>query len=558
MKKRYGFRQDSQGTTPRSLRRDMGQSGRFRESEPYKNPGGSNKRQGFGSGMNGMTARIGSTFEAWVKLFLEERGLPGLAVAMTESGRDVYARGFGWSDREGGLPVTEDTLFGIGSITKSFTAAALMQLCEEGRMEIDAPVSRYVPELGEVFGERAEATTALHMLTHSTGMPPLPYLSVAMRHSLFADPDAQDDLQALDAALGVRRVNTPVELAELLGRVSFPWLGAPGEVFSYSNDSYGLLGLLVERVSGLPYETYVRRRLLEPAGLRRSAFTPDEASRMGNCATLYRRRPVVKKADPDRPPGREGELGEAVPSPVWHEAPAMTAAGFLKMSARDLARAFNLYVSGGWVNGVRLLSEESTERMCQARVRITPTLGYGLGLNRSTDRGLTLIQHGGGLKGVSAFAVAIPELDMTIAVLIHLGDEPASRVGMALLNTVLGLDPDASAPLPETGPLPAAAHALQGTYFDGESLSDVRFSWTQQGELLLMGPEGESPETVRWVGDGDFLAGEGRQVSWIRPVREGDHVTAVRVGMRTYPRRKRWEEAGFPLPVPERRKGQGS
>lgn len=491
-------------------------------------------------------------FEPWAEAFLAERGLPGMAVAMTEGGREVYARGFGSADGDPRHPVTADTLFGIGSITKSFTAVALCQLSERGRLDLDGSVARVAPELARVFGDRVHDTTVAHVLNHATGLPPLPYLAIAMRESLDADPDARGDLEALDRVLGRLDARTYGELMETLARYRFPWLGDPGQVFSYSNDAYGLAGLLVERTSGVPYEEYVREEILRPAALSRAAFGVDEALQLGNVATLHRHVPKVRQGTVGEAPQRP----RAIASPVWHEAPAMTAAGFLKMSARDLARAFCLYTSVGRVGETVLLAHESVARMTAGTMRITPTMGYGFGLQRVAYRDLTLVQHSGGLKGVSAFAMAIPDLDLTIVALIHVGNEPASRVGLALLNCVLEIDPDAYGLPPAGRSDPGGRPSLEGQYWNGEDFSGFAVRAGDDGALDLVGADGER-QALRAVGtEGDYLAGEGREAVFVRPVLDGSKVTALRLGTRTHPRRERWEEAGFPLPVPSPTTGE--
>lgn len=230
----------------------------------------------------------------------------------------------------------------------------------------------------------------------------------------------------------------------------------------------------------------------------------------------------------------------------------MTAAGFLKMSARDLARAFGLYTSGGKVGTARLVSDDSVRRMTTGTMRLTPTMRYGFGLQQVLYRDLTLVQHSGGLKGVSAFAMAVPDQDVTIAVLIHVGDEPASWVGMALLNCLSDADPDAYGPLPAAVPSdPEMGARLAGAYFNGEDFSGFAVAQGPDGSLTLVGDEGD-PQVLRAVGtEGDYLAGEGRQASWVRPVFRDGRVAALRVGTRTHPTRAAWEAAGFPLPTTE-------
>ena len=480
-------------------------------------------------------------FEEFVEEFVERRGLPGVSVGVAEKGREVYVRGFGLADREEKRAITPDTIYGIGSITKSFTSLAVMQLAEAGRLDLDAPVTAHAPELARVFGDRAAATTLRHFMSHSTGMPPLPVLMAALRTSMEADPDAKDDLKEVDDAVRMDSVDDHAAHIELLRRLPFPWLGAPGEHFSYSNDCYGLLGLIIERASGVSYERYVEEHILRPAGLTRTLFDHGALAAMGDVATSYtRRRPAKDQAEAakasDGPP-------EVVRSPAWWWASAQTAAGFLKSSARDLLRYIELYQGSGRAGGAALLSPAGVGRMTAPAMAITPTTAYGYGLALERYAGLDIVQHSGGLKAISAFVLTVPEERLSVSVLINLGGEGAGRVGMAVVNALLGRDPAALAPVPAEVALPAERSLYTGRYYSGESMDDLEIQAAGGG--LVMVSDGKR-QRMQPVGDGYFVAGEGAERSWLRPLVRDGRVFALQAGSRIWARHELWDAAGYP------------
>jgi CubicO group peptidase (beta-lactamase class C family) len=480
-------------------------------------------------------------FEEWMRDFVAERKLPGVSVGVAEQGRDVYFQGFGLADREEQRAISPDTIYGIGSITKSFTSLAVMQLAEAGRLDLDAPVTAKAPELAQVFGERAEGTTLRHFMSHATGMPPLPVLMAAMRTSLEADPDAAEDLREVDAAVRMDAVNSYDEHIDLLARLPFPWIGPPGRYFSYSNDCYGLLGLVIERASGVPYERYVEEHILRPAGLSRTVFDAGALAGLGDVAMSYIRRPSPKGEaalkPSDGPP-------EAVRAPAWWSAPAMTAAGFLKSSVRDLLRYIEIYQGDGTAAGTRILGPEGIGRMTTQTMAFTPNTGYGYGLALDRYAGLEIVQHSGGLKAISAFVLTVPAERLSVAVLINLGGEGAGRVGMAVVNAIMGRDPAASAPIPAEVALPAERSLYVGKYHSGEAVEDLEVEAAGGGLVLVS--SGGKRQRMQPVGDGAFVVGEPPERSWVTPLMRDGKVFAVQAGSRIWPRHELWDEVGYP------------
>src|SRR4051794_5068225 len=216
-------------------------------------------------------ARVG--WDGEVRAFAEgvrrKHRAPGMAVAVALDGAEVYAEGSGEREIGTGAPVTPDTVFGVASVTKSFTALAIMQLAEAGKLAVDDPVTRYLPEFRTPDPAATRAITLHHFLTHSAGFPPLPSRFFAFARSAEGDPAAGGKpAWAADHP----PIDTYEDLMDYLAAGGYEMLGPPGAQFSYCNEGFALLGAIVERVSGEGYEVYVHRHILEPAGMEQSGY----------------------------------------------------------------------------------------------------------------------------------------------------------------------------------------------------------------------------------------------------------------------------------------------
>ncbi|MEO6397957.1 MAG: serine hydrolase domain-containing protein, partial [Tepidiformaceae bacterium] len=181
---------------------------------------------------------------------MERRTVPGLAVAVLHDGA-VYAEGFGVTNIEHPLPVDADTLFQIGSTSKTFTATALMQLVEEGLLELDAKVRDYLPTFELQSDEDAERLTVRHLVSHHGGFV----------GDYFRDTGRGDD------ALG-----------KIVAKMAnSPQLLPAGTAFSYSNAGFYVLGQIIATLRGIPFESVIRERIFEPLGMAHSTYFAEEA-----------------------------------------------------------------------------------------------------------------------------------------------------------------------------------------------------------------------------------------------------------------------------------------
>jgi CubicO group peptidase (beta-lactamase class C family) len=275
--------------------------------------------------------------------------LPSITAAVVRGGETVWQTAVGAADVREQRDATTDTQYRVGSITKTFTAAAIMQLRDEGRLDLEDTLDTHVEDA-------AHAPTLRRLLSHTSGL----------------QRETQDD-----AWLHARFAAVP-ELVETLGRAE--QVLPPGARFHYSNLAFALLGIVVERVSGMPYAEYVRQRLLEPLGLTRVGFEPAAPA-----ATGYLVQPYV-----------DG---------VWDEAPVETgawiAAGQLWGTVPDLCRwAWFLADPDGSVLSRESVEEMRTVQSIDDHVRWTG--GYGLGLTLRRDGERVLAGHGGSMPGFIA------------------------------------------------------------------------------------------------------------------------------------------------------------
>ncbi len=360
--------------------------------------------------------------ETFIKEIQEDYSIPGLSVALAQDGEVLYAAGFGWADREAELPAGPDTIYGFASVTKSFTALAIMILEQEGKLSTGDPVTAYLPEFQYGADSHGRCATIHHFLTHSAGLPPTAALRYAMVRSIEDDVSA-DQLRAKDKwSEWVDRdpIDSYEELMQFLTECDAPKLGPCGAQFSYSNDAYALLGAIVERVSGLSFEDFVGQRILAPLAMNRSLFDPAELPHRDNVTQLY-----VKNDD-----------GETIPAPLWNAAPAMVGAGFLKSTVLDMIRYGQVYA------GQRqdILSRIGVAQMTAPYLPCGRDTYYGYGLMIHPDyHGLKVVEHGGSLKGIASYIAVIPEKGLTAAVVANLVDVPASRIWLAALNAALDL-----------------------------------------------------------------------------------------------------------------------
>ena len=312
--------------------------------------------------------------------------VPGAAVMVIQNGKVSYAGAFGLRDLEHRLPVRTDTFFEIGSITKQFTAACILQLQEEGKLQIDRPLADYLPD-----APHAKEVTLHQLLTHTSGLHDYLDGSTAEMEQLAAKPISYPDLIARVAKL-------PLD---------FP----PGSRSSYSNTGYLLLGKVIEKVSGESYRDYLQHHIFDPLHMTNTYTTADE-DRLPDMARGYRH--------------ANGKVEDAPHiHPDWGYA-----AGFLVSTLSDLAK-WDAALRGG-----KVVSPASYRAMTTAFMTTkNGSADYGFGLFVDSAYGQPRIGHTGGAQGYTTADEYFPKQDVRIIAFTNLGDE-TPEAGEMLTNVV--------------------------------------------------------------------------------------------------------------------------
>jgi CubicO group peptidase (beta-lactamase class C family) len=364
---------------------------------------------------------------AFVRDWLAEEGLPGASVAVVRDGECVYADGFGSRDLADNRPATADTLYGVGSVTKSFAALAVMQCHEAGDLDVDDPVADYVDL------EFPEDVRLHHLLTHSSGLPSLGTSEVLIAR--------RAGMGELGIPLGDRE-DFHAHVAGGLDEMA----GEPGERFRYCNAGYSLLGEIVEDRSGKPFAEYVESEILAPLVMDRSTFSAEAYADDYDAATPY----LLdgggdgdrnKNGNRDRNGG--GGPGDATaPEPTEMPVRELSAApGGLLSSVRELARYVALQQGRGEFDGTRLASEASFDRMHAGHVE-TDSGPYGYGWRRREVAGETVVGHGGSVAVSTAYVGFAPDDEWGVAVLCNAAAERGPReVADGIFAALFGGDP---------------------------------------------------------------------------------------------------------------------
>ncbi|MCP2349050.1 serine hydrolase domain-containing protein [Nonomuraea roseoviolacea] len=328
-------------------------------------------------------------------------GVPGVYAEVRDSGR-VWRGASGVADLETGRPVKPGMLQRVGSVTKTFTAAAVMQQVEKGRIRLDDPISRYLPKL--VPGERGKKITVKMLLNHTSGLPEyLPYAfpSLAKFPSVSdMSPKSLDDNR-------FRRFS-PAELIDMA--LKAPAAGAPGETpGTYTNANYLILGLLLERVTGTPAEKYITENVIERAGLRHTSFPSG---------------PRIKGPHPRMYESMLGLLDPPRDYSVYDMSWVGTGAALVS-TMEDLNRFYGRLLAGEIVKPSSLAQMQRTVKVYS---QTGEKIDYGLGLQVMSTGCGTFWGHEGSVwgAGTASWSSADGKRQMSVAVNLARWNKPDS------------------------------------------------------------------------------------------------------------------------------------
>ena len=396
---------------------------------------------------------------------------PGCAVGVARGGKVLLTRGYGMADLESGRPITAETVFESGSVAKQFTAAATVLLALDGKLNLDDPARKYVPELPEYD----RPITLRHLLTHTSGLR---------------------EWSALVAMQGWRRgtrVHTQHELFDLVVRqraLNYP----VGDHYSYTNSGYGLLFTIVERVSGMSFQEFSRTRIFEPLGMTSTQWRDDFTRLVPGRAQAYARRrgAWVLNMPFEHVVGPGGLLTTVGDFLTWNEA--------LTNRALDA------------------VTDSLSRRM---RLTSGREIQYALGLTFGSYRGVPQVSHSGSTAGYQTFLVRYPDRDhLSITVLCNASGTNPTALAHAFADRLITDFPPAPT-LDTTAVDPAALVPFAGVYrntrwhealtVDRADLARVRrlpdgLYWSPRGILAFEAtPDGRARRLGVLQANGDTL-----------------------------------------------------
>lgn len=423
--------------------------------------------------------------ELWKQINAGKASSAGVAVL--DGGEIVYSEGFGMADREKSLPVTTDTIFNMGSISKAFVSTAVMVLVDEGKVELDAPVVDYLPGF-RMEDPRYSDITVRMLMNHASGMPGTAY----------ANNNGYEYFTA-----------TNEQTLEYLARSHLK--AAPGETAPYCNDGFNLAEMLVESVSGLGYVDFLTEEVLEPLSLDRTGTG------------------IAERDDPDYAALYQPDTGVRLPAEIV----SCIGAGGLSSTPEDLVR-----FGDSFCGGKKVLSDSSAAEMIEAQpsafaraaleqTGLNPEFSYGLGFDLTDvsgyqEEGIKVVGKGGDTDQYHCMLLCVPDHRISVAVMEAGQGSSAQAVAFDILDSVLeakGIlekeETSVSAP-PQPQLIPPEYQAFAGWY--GGNKNSVRMSFDLSRNVaeivIVKGGAAGAPLPLTYR-DGFFYLGSGTQLKLI-------------------------------------------
>jgi CubicO group peptidase (beta-lactamase class C family) len=343
-----------------------------------------------------------SEIDSYIQRFVEEEGIPGLAVVIVRGEQVVYEKGFGITSLDDPTPVSHRTVFDLASVSKSFTALGVLLLRDDGLIELDSPLSLYLPDFHLDDRQLSDKITVRHLLNQTSGLPAVSTEPLAFYNGI-------DAMEEMVAALGDIKLDIN-----------------PGGAFEYANLNYALLGALIEEVSGQTFEDYMQQRVFSPLGLTNTTLYPDEA------------------ASGERADGHQLLFGQVITknTPIYRSA---SPAGWVMSSAEDMGRWLLLHLNSGRLDGEQAVPEQDIRQAHKAGIMFNlsgEVVGYGMGwFSGITDDNLPVVWHGGDTLNFGADMLLFPNQRLGVAVLINSQNSSVMhQLATGVAGLMLGID----------------------------------------------------------------------------------------------------------------------
>jgi serine beta-lactamase-like protein LACTB len=399
--------------------------------------------------------RVAERLTALIDHEVSDKNLPALSIALIADQRVVWAKGFGVRDRDGKVPATAETVYRVGSVSKLFTDVAVMQLVEEGKIDLDAPVSTYLPSFAPTTKPEDRPITLRMLMAHRSGLirePPV---------GNYFDPTLPSLEKTVNSLNGI------------------PLVYPPGEKIKYSNAAIAAVGRTLEVMQKEKFETYLKRRVLDPLGMKSSSFEPTQAVTKNLAASVM-----------------WSYHGREFPAPTFEL--GMAPAGSMYSTVLDLAK----FVSCVFADGKPVLKGETLQAMLRPQfAKADEKQGFGIGFALNDFEGTPRVGHGGAIYGFATELAMLPDCKRGVVVVCSrdVANGQMTRIANDALRLMLQADRN---PLPEltvTKPLdPGDARKLAGRYRGGERWVDLTES---AGRLYALPDTGGYRVRLNRIGD---------------------------------------------------------
>lgn len=331
-------------------------------------------------------------FDDWIGYQQRKRNIPGLAFGLTIGNRLYWANGYGVTKLERGEPVTPETVFRIASVTKTLTATSILKLRDEGKLALDDPITKYLPEFS-LRGYEPDTAPILirHLLTHTAGLPRDSALS---DYNRWYHPPAKKALAVLPEQSLVHK---------------------PGEQYRYTNLAFGLLGLVIEAASGKSYDGYVEQNIFSPLGMSHSMAHPKPEDK--NVATGYFREFKGKRQAAD-----------------YMALNIMTPAGGAASNVSDMAKYVSAQMGCPPEGAPPLLSKETLDEMQSVQFKVGNAGGVGFSWDVNTSGDVKQISHSGGLPTQTSHIQFLPTEGIGVVAMTNAEDGAPEELAAQLLG----------------------------------------------------------------------------------------------------------------------------
>ena len=331
--------------------------------------------------------KLFATFDSMLnKLF--KPGGPGGTALVSRKGKVIYKKAFGMADLELNVPMHPDMIFRIGSITKQFTAVAILQFAEKGKLSLQDDIKKFIPD----YPTQGHTITIEHLLTHTSGIK-----------SYTGMPDFQSMM---------RKDMKPAEIIDMFKNEKMEF--APGTKWNYNNSAYILLGYIIEKVSGKSYEDYVKENLFIPAGMTNSGYGNERRIIKNRAKGYQKNKDVYENAD---------YLSMTLPY----------AAGSLISTVEDLWK---------WnqaVNSYKIVSKASLDKaFTNYRLSNNKPANYGYGWSLARVQGSPTVEHSGGINGFQTDAMYLPKEDIFVVIFSNCNCNPPGDLAQRIAAITMG------------------------------------------------------------------------------------------------------------------------